>query len=114
MNGRSETQSEHEPVMAAEVVTLLNPGRAGLFVDCTVGGGGHARALLAEGAGRVLGLDRDAEALSIAARRLGDWGDRIELAQTDFRKLEAVLAARGIEDIDGGALGVQLPARRAA
>jgi 16S rRNA (cytosine1402-N4)-methyltransferase len=104
VNGRSETQSEHEPVMAAEVVTLLNPGRAGLFVDCTVGGGGHARALLAEGAGRVLGLDRDAEALSIAARRLGDWGDRIELAQTDFRKLEAVLAARGIEDIDGGAL----------
>ena len=104
MHGRPEPQTEHEPVMPAEVVTLLNPGRAGLFVDCTVGGGGHARALLAEGAGRVLGLDRDAEALSIAARRLRDWGDRVELAHTDFRKLEAVLAARGIEDLDGGAL----------
>ena len=104
MDGRSEPQTGHEPVMAAEVVTLLNPGQDGLFVDCTVGGGGHARALLARGAGRVLGLDRDAEALSIAAGRLRDWGDRVELAHTDFRKLEAALAARGIDDIDGGAL----------
>ena len=90
--------------MAAEVVTLLKPGRDGLFVDCTVGGGGHARALLAGGAGRVLGLDRDADALSVAAGRLRDWRDRVELAHTDFRNLEAALAARGIGDIDGGAL----------
>ncbi|MCY4659462.1 MAG: 16S rRNA (cytosine(1402)-N(4))-methyltransferase RsmH [Acidobacteria bacterium] len=104
MDGRSEPQTGHEPVMAAEVVTLLNPGRDGLFVDCTVGGGGHARALLAAGAGRLLGLDRDAEALSVAAGRLRDWGDRVDLAHTDFRKLEATLEARGIDDIDGGAL----------
>lgn len=90
--------------MAAEVVALLDPGRDGLFVDCTVGGGGHARALLAAGAGRVLGLDRDAETLPVAAGRLRDWGDRVELAHADFRKLEATLAARGIDDIDGGVL----------
>ena len=104
MDGPSEPQTGHEPVMAAEVVTLLNPGRDGLFVDCTVGGGGHAGALLAGGARRLLGLDRDAEALSIAAERLREWSDRVELARTDFRELEAVLAARGIDGIDGGAL----------
>lgn len=104
MDGRAEPRAGHEPVMAAEVVTLLNPGREGLFVDCTVGGGGHARALLAAGADRVLGLDRDAEALSVASGRLRDWGDRVELAHADFRELAAVLSARGIDDIDGGAL----------
>ncbi len=106
MNGRSEPQPQtaHEPVMAAEVVTLLDPGRRGLFVDCTVGGGGHARALLAGGAGRVLGLDRDAEALPTAAEGLREWSDRVELAHADFRQFEAVLAERGIDDIDGGAL----------
>ena len=104
MDGRAEPRAGHAPVMAAEVVTLLNPGRDGLFVDCTVGGGGHAGALLAGGARRLLGLDRDAEALSIAAERLREWSDRVELARADFRELEAVLAARGIDGIDGGAL----------
>ena len=52
----------------------------------------------------MLGLDRDAEALPVAARRLREWGDRVELAHTDFRELEPALAARGIGDIDGGAL----------
>ena len=52
----------------------------------------------------MLGLDRDAETLPVAAGRLRDWGDRVELAHADFRKLEATLAARGIDDIDGGVL----------
>ena len=94
----------HEPVMTAEVVTLLNPARGGLFVDCTVGGGGHARALLAAGADRVLGLDRDGEALPVAAETLRDWNGRVELAHADFRTLDAALTARGITEIDGGAL----------
>ena len=94
----------HEPVMTAEVVTLLNPARGGLFVDCTVGGGGHARALLAAGADRVLGLDRDGEALPVAAETLRDWSGRVELAHADFRTLDATLTARGITEIDGGAL----------
>ena len=94
----------HEPVMAAEVVTVLDPARGGLFVDCTVGGGGHARALLEGGADRVLGLDRDGEALAAAARTLTSWTDRVELVHSDFRNLDAALAERGIGDIDGGAL----------
>ena len=94
----------HEPVMTAEVVTVLDPSRGGLFVDCTVGGGGHARALLEAGADRVLGLDRDAEALAAAAGTLRRWVDRVDLAHADFRNLDRALAERGIGDIDGGAL----------
>ena len=91
----------HEPVMAAEVVAMLDPARGGLFVDCTVGGGGHARALLEAGADRIVGLDRDGEALPVAARTLRRWAGRVELVHADFRDLEAVLAGRGV---DGGAL----------
>lgn len=94
----------HEPVMTAEMVAVLDPSRGGLFVDCTVGGGGHARALLEAGAERLLGLDRDGEALPAAADRLRPWADRVDLAHADFRNLETVLAERSITDIDGGAL----------
>ena len=94
----------HEPVMTAEVVTALDPSRGGLFVDCTVGAGGHARVLLEAGADRVLGLDRDAEALPVAAGTLRPWAERVDLAHADFRNLDDVLAERGIGDIDGGAL----------
>lgn len=100
----TERATAHEPVMTAEVVTALDPSRGGLFVDCTVGAGGHARVLLQAGADRVLGLDRDAEALPVAADTLRPWADRVDLAHADFRTLDDVLAERGIGDIDGGAL----------
>jgi 16S rRNA (cytosine1402-N4)-methyltransferase len=87
--------------MVAEVLGFLAPSRGGLFVDCTVGPGGHARALLEGGASRLLGLDRDAEALALAATALAPWSDRVELAHADYRALPAVLAARGIDAIDG-------------
>ncbi len=90
--------------MTAEVVSALDPSRGGLFVDCTVGAGGHARVLLQAGADRVLGLDRDAEALPVAATTLRPWTDRVDLAHADFRALDDVLDDRGIGDIDGGAL----------
>lgn len=94
----------HEPVMTEEVVTALDPARGGLFVDCTVGAGGHARALLQAGAERLLGLDRDAAALPAAAAALRPWADRVDLVHADFRTLDDVLAERGIGGIDGGAL----------
>ena len=91
----------HEPVMVREVVTLLMPERGGIFVDCTLGAGGHAAALLASGAGRVVGLDRDRSALAVASERLAEWRDRVELVHSDFRQLAAVLDARGIPLVDG-------------
>jgi 16S rRNA (cytosine1402-N4)-methyltransferase len=91
----------HEPVMVEETVALLQPSRGGLFVDCTVGLGGHSRALLEAGAARLLGLDRDADALQRAAESLEAWRDRVELVHADYRDLEKVLDARGIAGIDG-------------
>jgi 16S rRNA (cytosine1402-N4)-methyltransferase len=91
----------HEPVMVPEVVGLLAPSRGGLFVDCTVGLGGHTRALLEAGATRVLGLDRDREALAEAGMRLQAFGDRVELVHADYRDLGRVLDARGVPGMDG-------------
>ena len=91
----------HEPVMVAETVALLEPSRGGLFVDCTVGLGGHARAILSGGATRLIGLDRDTTALAIAAASVAEWPDRVELVHSDYRELPAVLGARGLDRIDG-------------
>jgi 16S rRNA (cytosine1402-N4)-methyltransferase len=91
----------HEPVMAAESIALLAASRGGLFVDCTVGLGGHARALLEAGASRVLGLDRDPEALQVARERLEAFGDRVELVHADYRDLPRVLDERGIAGMAG-------------
>jgi 16S rRNA (cytosine1402-N4)-methyltransferase len=91
----------HEPVMVAEVLRLLEPQRGGFFVDCTVGFAGHTRALLEAGADRVLGFDRDPEALARAAESLAPFHDRVELIHADFRELAARLDQRGIAAIDG-------------
>ncbi|HEY7791899.1 MAG TPA: 16S rRNA (cytosine(1402)-N(4))-methyltransferase RsmH, partial [Vicinamibacterales bacterium] len=91
----------HLPVLLDESLALLEPARGGLFVDCTVGLGGHARALLEGGASRLLGLDRDADALAQAAETLSAWRDRVELVHADYRDLPQVLDARGIAAIDG-------------
>jgi 16S rRNA (cytosine1402-N4)-methyltransferase len=91
----------HAPVLTAEVLDFLAPERGGLFVDCTVGLGGHASAMLQAGASRLIGFDRDAEALAIAADRLRAWASQIDLVHADYRELEAVLDARGIGVVDG-------------
>ncbi len=93
--------SAHVPVMTAEALEFLQPARGGLFVDCTVGLGGHARALLEAGATRIIGFDRDADALSHAADVLAPWHDRVELVHADYRSLDEVLDARRIERVDG-------------
>jgi 16S rRNA (cytosine1402-N4)-methyltransferase len=93
--------SAHEPVMVAETLELLEPSRGGLFVDCTVGLGGHSRALLEAGATRLLGLDRDLSALALARDALAGSADRVELVHADYRDLDRVLDERGIEKAAG-------------
>ena len=91
----------HEPVMVAEVLEHLAPARGGVFVDCTVGYGGHARAVLEAGASRLIGLDRDPAALAGAAAALSAFGSRVTLAHADYKRLGDVLDERGIAGIDG-------------
>ncbi len=92
----------HVPVLLEEVIRALEPSRGGVFVDCTVGLGGHAAALLAAGREtRLIGIDRDAQALAIAGDRLQVFGDRVELVEGDFGDLGALLATLGFERVDG-------------
>jgi len=91
----------HEPVMVAEVIEQLEPGRGGVFVDCTVGLGGHARALIEAGASRLIGLDRDPAAVAAARDALSGFGDRVEVVHADYRRVAAVLDERGVAKVDG-------------
>jgi 16S rRNA (cytosine1402-N4)-methyltransferase len=91
----------HEPVMVPQVLDLLAPARGGVFVDCTVGLGGHSRALLEAGASRIVGLDRDEAALAIAGDVLAAFRSRVELVHADYRDLDRVLEERGISGVDG-------------
>ncbi len=82
----------HEPVLLRETIELLCPRSEGLYLDGTVGGGGHSEAILAASspAGRLVGLDRDPAALEHAARRLARFGGRVELHNLDFADLDEV------------------------
>ena len=91
----------HVPVMTAEVLGHLLPERGGLFVDCTVGLGGHARAILAAGATRLIGLDRDEEALTHARSTLAPWAEKVELVHSDYRDIDNVLESRHAAEVDG-------------
>ena len=91
----------HVSVLSAEALFYLRPERGGVFVDCTVGLGGHAKAMLEAGAQRVIGLDRDREALDLARNVLERWADQVELIHADYRTIDDVLDKRGIRLIDG-------------
>ena len=109
----------HRPVLLRETIELLAAERGGLFVDCTVGLGGHSEAILqASSATQVLALDRDDEALELARERLALYGSRFRAVHADFRELTRVLAkakikqARGILadlGVSSWQLGHQLP-----
>jgi 16S rRNA (cytosine1402-N4)-methyltransferase len=90
---------EHLPVLLAETLELLAPERGGLFVDATVGLGGHAAALLERsGDARLLGIDRDPQALLRAAGRLEEFGQRARLVEGNFHQVESLLGGLA----DGG------------
>ncbi|GMU77642.1 MAG: ribosomal RNA small subunit methyltransferase H [Acidimicrobiia bacterium] len=93
----------HQPVMAREVLELLTPIPAGLVVDATVGGGGHAHLLLgARPDLRLLGIDRDADAVAAAAQRLAEFGDRARVVRGGFEDIAAIVAAQD----EGNVMGV--------
>lgn len=75
----------HAPVMVEEVMVHLRPERGGVFLDGTLGGGGHAEALLSRGPeARLIGVDRDPEALKEAEARLARFGDRARLIRANY------------------------------
>jgi 16S rRNA (cytosine1402-N4)-methyltransferase len=100
----------HEPVLAHEVVELLRPGAGLVFLDGTLGGGGHAELFLQAGA-RVIGMDKDPRALAAASARLARYGEAFRAVRGDFRDAPAVLEALGLTGVDGALvdLGVSSP-----
>jgi 16S rRNA (cytosine1402-N4)-methyltransferase len=95
--------AQHTPVMVQEVLDALRVKPQGVYIDCTVGLGGHSLAMLgaASPPPRVLGIDLDANALEIARRRLEAYQDRVVLAQGSFAELEAIAGAQGFVPADG-------------
>ncbi|MFH1060103.1 MAG: 16S rRNA (cytosine(1402)-N(4))-methyltransferase RsmH [Pseudomonadota bacterium] len=93
----------HRPVLLAETLAALSPRPDGLYVDATLGAGGHAEAILAASTpgGRLLGLDRDPAALALAARRLAPYAERVRLVQDTFDNLADHLTGPGWAGADG-------------
>jgi len=102
----------HRPVKVDQITAPYADGPAGILVDATLGAGGHSEAVLvAHGHLSVLGIDRDADALAAARRRLASFGDRVDTWQGRFDGLSRALQERGIEQISGAIfdLGVSSP-----
>jgi 16S rRNA (cytosine1402-N4)-methyltransferase len=102
------TADLHVPVMLDETLGVLEPTRGGLFVDCTLGLGGHSEAILrASGDTRVIGIDQDDEALRLAGERLAGFGERVKLVKANFSEIrdvtdepaEGILADLGVSSL---------------
>src|SRR6266508_3978608 len=96
-------QFRHTPVLLSEVIAGLAPRSGGRYVDGTLGGGGHALAILAASSpkGRLLGIDADPSALAAASTRLAIYGERATLVHGNFRDLGRLVREHGFAQIDG-------------
>jgi 16S rRNA (cytosine1402-N4)-methyltransferase len=93
----------HTSVMVNETIEGLRPGCGGHFVDCTVGSGGHALAILERisPTGKLLGIDADPEAIRIARDRLSDYGEAVVLVKDSFVNLQAICDENDFRPVDG-------------
>ena len=97
-----KAENLHKPVLLAETVKLLRPQTGEIFVDATLGLGGHSEALLTNFAEtRIVGIDQDAEAIGLAMERLEKFGDRIDIFQANFSDIKDVLNQAQIDNVDG-------------
>ena len=97
------TKNYHEPVLIKEIIEFLNCKPDGTFIDVTLGGGGYAERIL-EACGsseRVIGFDRDEEAIKEANKRLEKFSDRFEAVKATFTEVDAELKERGVNSVDG-------------
>jgi len=93
----------HQPVLYHEIIHALQPKNEGIYVDGTLGAGGHARGILEACApdGRLLGLDVDPQALALARETLAPYGERARLIQASYDSLDDILREIGWEKVDG-------------
>jgi len=93
----------HISVLGSEVITYLKPVSGGIYVDGTLGLGGHAQQILeaSSPAGRLIGLEWDGQALALARERLAPFGDRVLAVRSNYADLCSVLQAEGVEQVNG-------------
>src|SRR5215216_401707 len=97
-----DNHQAHKPVLLAEVIDWLQPEQGGTFIDCTLGLGGHAEAILeASPEGRVIGIDRDAEAIRLAEQRLAIFENRFQAVHANFRDVASVMNQIGVNEARG-------------
>lgn len=90
----------HTPVMASSAISFLDPKPGKIYVDCTIGMGGHSEIILKLGA-KVVGIDQDVEVLKIAQERLSAYGDRIIFVHDNFKNLDSILNKLDIKQVEG-------------
>ncbi|GAV21767.1 16S rRNA (cytosine(1402)-N(4))-methyltransferase RsmH [Carboxydothermus pertinax] len=91
----------HVPVLLYETIDLLKIKDGGIYVDATLGGGGHSEEILKRANCRVIGLDQDDDALAYALKRLTSFGDRFIALKGNFRQIRKVVYQLGIDAVDG-------------
>jgi 16S rRNA (cytosine1402-N4)-methyltransferase len=101
----------HIPVLLAETVDALNPVNGGVYVDCTLGRGGHSELLLQRADCRVIGIDKDPEAIRDSSERLAPFGDRFTAVRGAFASFSHILDELNVQRVDGvlADLGVSSP-----
>ena len=94
---------EHKSVLLYETVDSLNIQPDGIYVDGTLGGGGHAYEVLKRlgPKGRLIGIDQDADAIQAASGRLKEYGEKVTIVRSNYRNIKEVLSSLGIEKVDG-------------
>lgn len=94
---------KHIPVLLEEVIENLKPGPGKIFLDCTIGEGGHAEEILRQISpdGILIGIDQDEEAASSARDQLKRYGDRVRIVNDNFKNVKKVLEGMGIDVVDG-------------
>lgn len=93
---------EHKSVLLKEVIESLNIRPDGIYVDGTLGGGGHAYEVCKRlKNGKLIGIDQDEDALFAAAKRLEEFGERVLLVRDNYSNIESVLREQGIKKVDG-------------
>src|ERR1700722_5875093 len=101
MPGKTKSTGDrfHVPVLLQETVSALQPAVGKIFLDATVGGGGHALALLEAGAS-VIACDQDPEALEEASRRLAGYSGRVRFVESNFADVIGQLPDFGVKELD--------------
>ena len=97
-----KAENLHKSVLLQETVEMLDPQAGEIFVDCTLGLGGHTEAILqaAENV-RVIGIDQDTEAIRFATERLAVFGERIKIFHANFADIQSVLESAGVQKVNG-------------